>query len=88
MKDLDPEMGKFTITEDPSQDSECMVDITTLPNFPCNRSGNPREDINLAVSYTHLDVYKRQLLSCCKVAWLPNVSFMLKTFHIWLVMLC
>ncbi|CAI4035509.1 hypothetical protein SMKI_13G1580 [Saccharomyces mikatae IFO 1815] len=40
-------MGKFTITEDPSQDSECMVDITTLPNFPCNRSGNPREDINL-----------------------------------------
>ncbi|EJT42706.1 RSF1-like protein [Saccharomyces kudriavzevii IFO 1802] len=40
------EMEKFTTTEGQSGDSRSMVDIGTLPNFPCNRSSTPREGNN------------------------------------------
>ncbi|CAI4674032.1 ALH_1c_G0040890.mRNA.1.CDS.1 [Saccharomyces cerevisiae] len=48
MKDLNPEMGKFATTKGPPQDNRGMVDIATLPNFPANRSGTPREEMYLA----------------------------------------
>lgn len=41
MNDFNPEMGKFTTTEDSPQDNRSMGDIETLPSLPCNRSVTP-----------------------------------------------
>ncbi|KOG97374.1 Rsf1p DI49_4118 [Saccharomyces eubayanus] len=48
MNDFNPEMGKFTTTEDLPQDNRSMEDIETLPNLPCSRSGTPNKGKDLA----------------------------------------
>ena len=38
------------------------------------------EDSNIAVSYTHLDVYKRQDMACAMAAWTGNVVSFTQTW--------